>query len=237
MAVFGTLARRLWTLVRRRQVDGDVDQEMHLHLALLQQQLRDGGDAGRPGSHDRAPAIRQCAPAAGAVPRCVGMDLAGRPSERSAVRPPRPGAEPRLHGHSGADPVDRYRVHCGDVQRHQCNALPPVSGTRSRATRRGGAGRRARHVPPWPVVPRVSGLPGPERRARRPGRIPPRQSAAVRRRCLRLRLGPVCQSRLLRSAASGRGARPHVPARRGTPTRRRGGRRAVASRLAEPLRR
>ena len=43
MAVFGTLARRLWTLVRRRQVDGDVDQEMQLHLALLQQQLRDGG--------------------------------------------------------------------------------------------------------------------------------------------------------------------------------------------------
>ena len=45
MAVFGTLARRLWTLVRRRQVEGDVDQEMQLHLALLQQQLREGPKA------------------------------------------------------------------------------------------------------------------------------------------------------------------------------------------------
>ena len=43
MAVFGTLARRLWTLVRGRQVDGDVDQDMQLHLALLQQQLLEGG--------------------------------------------------------------------------------------------------------------------------------------------------------------------------------------------------
>ena len=43
MAMFGTLARRLWSLVRRRQVDSGVDQEMGLHLALLEQQLRDGG--------------------------------------------------------------------------------------------------------------------------------------------------------------------------------------------------
>ncbi len=63
MAVFGTLARRLWTLVRRRQVDGDVDQEMQLHLARLQQQLRDGGmpaDQARTTAHRRfGNALRQ----------------------------------------------------------------------------------------------------------------------------------------------------------------------------------
>ena len=56
MAVFGTLARRLRTLVRRRQVEGDVDQDMQLHLALLQQQLRDGGmpaDQARTAAHRR----------------------------------------------------------------------------------------------------------------------------------------------------------------------------------------
>ena len=43
MAVFGTLARRLWALVRRQQVDGGVDREMQLHVALLERQLRDEG--------------------------------------------------------------------------------------------------------------------------------------------------------------------------------------------------
>ena len=65
MAVFGTLARRLRTLVRRRQVEGDVDQDMQLHLALLQQQLRDGGmpaDQARTAAHRRfgnAPRLRE----------------------------------------------------------------------------------------------------------------------------------------------------------------------------------
>ena len=43
MAAFGALVRRLWSLVRRQQVDGGVDQEMQLHMALLERQLRDEG--------------------------------------------------------------------------------------------------------------------------------------------------------------------------------------------------
>ena len=43
MAMFGMLARRLWTLLRRQQVDGGLDQEMQLHVALLERQLRDEG--------------------------------------------------------------------------------------------------------------------------------------------------------------------------------------------------
>ncbi len=63
MNSLGELGRRLWMLMRRRQFDADLEEEMRLHLELREQEQDPGraiAKGGSPGGSHADLAMRHC---------------------------------------------------------------------------------------------------------------------------------------------------------------------------------
>ena len=130
------VARRLRMLVHRSQFDADLEEEMHLHLELRQQEHLESGmtaDSARAAARRRfgnVTCLREKAASRGAG----NGSRTSRRMSATALRMLR--KIPRLHGRRHPHPRSRHRRKHRDIQCDQWSAAQSASLQGSEATRR-----------------------------------------------------------------------------------------------------
>ena len=89
---------RLKALVRRRELDRDLDDELAFHLAMREQKLREQGLSSEEAPYATRPPVRQRHPPQRNQPRAVGIPLAGDSLARPPLRYAPVAQKSRLYG-------------------------------------------------------------------------------------------------------------------------------------------